>query len=227
VSISYVGAGALQNASATPLTMPLPAGHTTNDILVAMGFVRSVGSWGTPSGYTTVNASTSSSVRKYLYAKIDGGSESNPSSVLTSVDGTHRAFGIAIGLRGCVNDTIANALEGGAGAVSNAVDAVPTSPAITITTPGCIVVTGYGMQSTATAVDWPSIGYTQIDFLSTATGGNWHCSFGYQIQTAATSITGLVYPVSGQSSASWGSSIAVFKPDVSVNAIRLMMMGVG
>lgn len=157
VSVGTVSAG---NATASP---GLPAGHTTNDILLFLAASHDASGAPSviPSGYTLFTSINGDLTRLRAYWKRDGGAEAAPSITMGS------AFGVVarvIAIRGCVatgspiDQTTTNSDTTNQTAL--------TCPIITTTLPNTMVVNAVGMFLAATTTTeftgWTNASLTSI-----------------------------------------------------------------
>lgn len=106
MSISHVAFGTWVEASTSPQTIPLPAGHVAGDILYLFLIQSSASgvTWTPPGGWSSVarNSNATRTMTIEVYRKVDNGSESNPS---VSCSSATSGWGAAIGSWRGVNRT--------------------------------------------------------------------------------------------------------------------------
>jgi hypothetical protein len=147
---SFVAAGTVDSSGISP-NPGLPAGHTTDDILIIMALAEDTGapSMNTPAGYTLILSQTgglSPFWRLNVWYKRDGGSESTP-----SISGT---FGGCVARMLCFRGCKATGSPVDASDKSSGSGTSLTFPAITATVNNSMVVnvTGHpGPDASGTA----------------------------------------------------------------------------
>lgn len=137
---------AFSNNSPNPLVVALPAGVQTGDLLVAVVRIWQAASpvITTPAGWTrTINGTTlfggyNDQERLYVFTKVAGASEANPSFAFTgSGNGSAYMHGLLVAYRG--QDPV-TPLDGVASAAAASAGATIAVPAITTSVPNSLVL---------------------------------------------------------------------------------------
>ncbi|HET7168477.1 MAG TPA: Ig-like domain-containing protein, partial [Candidatus Limnocylindrales bacterium] len=137
--ITFRSASSADNATATSLVIPAPAGAVSGDVLVAAVSVRGGPTITPPAGWTLVrqdiNAST---MRQALFVHVAGGSE--PSSYTFTLSNAQSAAGGIVAYSGV---DPANPVDVHGGQV-NAASTSITAPSVTTTGPDRVLVAFFG-----------------------------------------------------------------------------------
>lgn len=179
---TFVAAGALASGGGT-LTTGLPAGHTSGDHLIWIGLSRnSANAVAIPSGYAEVYSITAAAKFFVIADKIDGGSESAPS---TAANGTSLAqlFAYRGGPSSLTGLLHASATAGSVQCTTN-----PPIPALTITQNNTLVLgIAFQLDNYTGFTSNPS-GFTTADHNAYDGSSDLSLMVAHQIQTTATNI---------------------------------------
>jgi hypothetical protein len=146
-TITFVGVTQVQSGTGTTLTIPLPSGTTTGDLMIATGLQGSTGTWSVASGWTLAMDNN----QRFTAWKIAGASE--PSGVFTaSISAAHQGF-IA---------TYRNAAFDVAGLPSASGGSPATAPAITLTANNSTVLAAFTDRTSSTGSWTTPTGYSIV-----------------------------------------------------------------
>jgi len=185
-AITYIGAGTFAEANNANVTPTLHASHAANDINLIVAAFRSTAGSATVTGYTALELEPTGAKKLYLFCRVDGGSESNPTVAVSGGSAGETVIAKAYTIRGALVDCgsiVANVTE-----QANAnVDLTVEYPALTITTANTFVGIMYMHNDSHTSDDTPA-GFTDTGFFDSTLGSDTSANLKYQIQTTATNI---------------------------------------
>jgi hypothetical protein len=183
-AISYRGVATAENAAgSTTLSIGMPSGTVTDDVMIAIVATRSgTGSITPPSGWTLINTTNSSTtIMSSTYYKVAGSSEAGPYDFTIT---SSKAAGAITSYSGVDTADPVNI----AGAQANTASTIMSAPAVVTTVANTMLVGAYSQASSA-AFSTGS-GMTFRNYATSSGGGSTGSKITAGIQDVANSVTG-------------------------------------
>lgn len=224
-TITYGAVGTAVHVSNTSVTPTLPAGVASGHLLVCLAAIRNsgTGTVNAPTGYTRLPVFPSGA-NVQIFAKIAGGSETDPTVTITGGVANASVSAQIIRLTGKWHD-VDNILVGAATRLNTSAQNIilpglPLPPA-----DNCIVIAAGWKQD-----DWTSVatlsGMTEIADPSTQTGDDQGIVWDYVIQTTAAAIAATSFVVTDGASAISRSAIFALRCDYQTATVERSINGV-
>lgn len=209
-------------ASGTTRTPVLPA-HAANDILVCQAIYNGSADLTITAGWTAIAVENSAGISTgWWWKRAASGAEGNP-TVTSSVAAGAAAVLCAqtFVIRGCV--TAGDPFE--AFAVNGPTSGTTvTGSAITTLGTNRLAVTFVSMDDDVASSSYPPSGWTDVNDITTATGGGAHLAAVSKAQASAGSVAAASF---GIGNAAWKAMTLAFRDAVPAAGRRMALLGVG